>query len=105
MMILTIKEAEKEIFVEGTQILVEEEDIVSKNSGWSGTNEFQSFRGSPRGGGRENKRGRGRGYFEFYNCHKPAHMASDYWYKEEGKDNANLVSEDKEPEEDTIHYC
>ncbi|XP_074342697.1 uncharacterized protein LOC141680342 [Apium graveolens] len=63
---------------------------VSKNNGWNGTKKIQSFRGSLRGRGRENQRGRGRGYFECFNYHKPGHLASECWYKEEGKHNANL---------------
>ncbi|XP_074327154.1 uncharacterized protein LOC141665070 [Apium graveolens] len=75
---------------------------VSKNSGRNRTKQIQSFRGSLRGRGRENQRGRGRGYFECFNCHKPDQLESECWYKEEGKHNANLVSEDKELEEDNL---
>ena len=63
-------------------------------------------RGSSRSGrGRENQRGRGRHYFEIWNCHKPDHLEHEWWYNDKQKKDANIVSQYKDFEhnnEDTL---
>ncbi|WOH14272.1 hypothetical protein DCAR_0933791 [Daucus carota subsp. sativus] len=71
---------------------------LSTGSGGNEAKQNQNFRGSFRGRRGGNQRGRGRGYFECYNCHKPGHMANECWYKDAERKNANLVIEDKNQE-------
>ena len=39
---------------------------------------------------------------EYYNCHKPGHFANECWFKEEEKNEANIVHKNEEQNPDTL---